>query len=69
MTEALAWLLTRFGMAHKTSLLYQNSLIMLSSETLILGWNFGTGGSLHQKIRAGLMSDVPKSGVFGGDGN
>ena len=65
MTEAFAVLLRWVNIAHKTSLLYQNPLIMLSSETLILRWNFGTVGSLHQKIRDSLRSYVPKSRVFG----
>ena len=32
MTQAFTLLLAKFGMAHKTSLLYQNPLMMLSSE-------------------------------------
>jgi hypothetical protein len=66
MTEAFTVLVTTFSIAHKTSLLYQNALRMLNSGTLILGWDFGTVGSLHQKIRDGLMSYIPKSSVFGG---
>jgi hypothetical protein len=39
--------------------------MMLSSKILILGWVFGIVGSLQQKIRDGLMSDVPIMRVFG----
>jgi hypothetical protein len=61
MTEAFAVLFTRFGIAHKTSLLYQNPLIMLSSETLIPEQDFGIVGSLNQNIQECLMSDIPKT--------
>jgi hypothetical protein len=38
---------------------------MLSFETLIVRWVFGIVASLQQKIRDGLMSDVPIMRVFG----
>jgi hypothetical protein len=62
--EAFALLLTRCGIAHKTERLYQNSLTMLSYETLILERLFGTNGSLDQTIQDYLVSDVPITEVF-----
>jgi hypothetical protein len=56
MTQAFALLLTRFGIAHKTSQLYQNVLRMPSNETVIMEREIGNSMRIQRVVLEGMSS-------------